>query len=330
VFKVDFIMYNPDMGKYKIVITDNLNGNCDIEKKILSSVDADIEIYKELHGSDLINAVKEADAVLVDMAEINSEVIESMNRCKVISRYGAGYDNVDTIAAAAAGIKVTIVPDYCIHEVAEHAFALLLSFERNIAQRAKAVGEGRWRDVPLPKIKRIHGSVLGIVGYGRTGHALKSMAEGFGFSRVLVYSRGLNPGDKIDQSVYAVSLETLLMESDYISLHLPLNEETKYFINSDSFELMKNDSVLINTARGAVVNEAHLETALKTGQIRGAAIDVLEFEPPKGNCTLAKLDNIIVTDHRAYYSEDSIEQLKEKCAFNALSVLKYGSAEFEV
>ncbi len=318
------------MGKYKIVITDNLNGNCDIEKKILSSIDADVKIYKELHGSQLIEAVEDADAVLVDMAELDAEVIGAMNKCKVISRYGAGYDNVDTVAAAKAGIKVTIVPDYCIHEVAEHAFALLLSFERNIAQRAKAVGEGRWRDVPSPMIKRVHGSVLGIIGYGRTGHALKGMAEGFGFSRVLVHSRGLNPGDKIDESVYAVSLETLLKESDYVSLHLPLNKETKYFINKDSFQLMKNDSVLINTARGAVINESDLEAALITGQIRGAAIDVLEHEPPKGNCNLAKLDNIIVTDHRAYYSEDSIELLKEKCAFNALSVLKYGSAEFEV
>lgn len=325
-----FIMYTFPMEKYKIVITDNLNGICDIEKEILSSIDADVEIYRELQGSQLIDAVKNADAVLVDMAEINADVIASMKNCKVISRYGAGYDNVDTAAAARAGIKVTIVPDYCIHEVAEHAFALLLSFERNIAQRAKAVGEGRWRDVPLPKIKKIHGSVLGIIGYGRTGHALKAMAEGFGFSRILVYSRGLNPGDKIDDSVYAVSLETLLRESDYISLHLPLNKETKYFINRESFQLMKNDSVLINTARGAVIDEKDLEAALKTGQIRGAAIDVLEHEPPRGNCTIAKLDNIIVTDHRAYYSEDSIELLKEKCAFNALSVLKYGSAEFEV
>lgn len=318
------------MGKYKIVITDNLNGNCDIEKNILSSIDADVKIYSELHGSDLINAVRDADAVLVDMAEISSDVISAMKKCKVISRYGAGFDNVDIIAAASAGIKVAIVPDYCIHEVAEHAFALLLSFERNIVLRAKAVGEGRWRDVPSPKMKRIHGSVLGIVGYGRTGQALKSMAEGFGFAKVLVHSRGLNPGDKIDESVYAVSLETLLKESDYVSLHLPLNKETKYFMNSDSFKLMKNDSVLINTARGAVVNEAHLKTALSTGQIRGAAIDVLEFEPPKGNCDLAKLDNIIITDHRAYFSEDSIELLKEKCAFNALSVLKYGSAEYEI
>lgn len=318
------------MGKYKIVITDNLNGNCDIEKKILSSIDADVEIYNELKGKELISAVEDADAVLVDMADMSSDVIKAMKKCKVISRYGAGYDNVDVSEASSAGIKVTIVPDYCIHEVAEHAFALLLSFERNIAQRARAVSEGRWRDIPSPRIKRIHGSVLGIVGYGRTGHALKSMAEGFGFSRILIYSRGLTPGEKIDESVYAVSLETLLKESDYISLHLPLNKETKYFINEESFRLMKEDSVLINTSRGAVVNEKHLETALSSRIIRGAAIDVMEFEPPKGNCQLAKLDNVIVTDHRAYYSENSIKQLKEKCAFNALSVLKYGSAEYEV
>ncbi|MBI9096920.1 MAG: C-terminal binding protein [Spirochaetaceae bacterium] len=318
------------MKKYKIVITDNLNGNCDREKKILESIDADVEIYRELKGEELIKAVEEADAVLVDMAEMTSEVIGHMKKCKVISRYGAGYDNVDTAAAAKAGIKVAIVPDYCIHEVAEHAFALLLSFERNIAQRAKAVREGRWRDVPTPKMKRIHGSVLGIIGYGRTGRALKAMAEGFGFSRVLIYSRGLKPGDQIDDSVFAVSLETLLKESDYISLHLPLNEDTKYFIDSESFDLMKNDAVLINTSRGALINEGHLETALKKGLIRGAAIDVLEYEPPRGSSHLAQLENIVITDHRAYYSEDSIALLKEKCAANAVSVLQSGSAEYMV
>jgi D-3-phosphoglycerate dehydrogenase len=318
------------MEKYKIVITDNLNGNCDIEKKILSSIDANVEIYKDLSGEALKKAVENADAVLVDMAIIDANVINCMKKCKVISRYGAGYDNVDVEAATGAGIKVTIIPDYCIHEVAEHAFALLLSFERNIAQRAKAVGEGKWRDIPSPKMKRIHGSVLGIIGYGRTGRALKGMAEGFGFSRVLVYSRGITPGEKIDKSVFGVSMETLLQESDYISIHLPLNEETKYFIDKSSFALMKHDAVLINTARGAVVNEAHLEEALKTKRIRGAAIDVMEHEPPGAENKLTGLSNIIVTDHRAYYSENSIELLKEKCAINALSVLRYGSAEHEV
>ncbi|MDA3811107.1 MAG: C-terminal binding protein [Spirochaetaceae bacterium] len=318
------------MDKCKIVITDNLFENCDIEKKILSSIDADIEIYKNLSFDELKEAVEYADALLVNMAEINSEIIKHMKNCKVISRYGVGYDNVDTIAAAEAGIKVTIIPDYCVHEVAEHAFALLLSFERNIALRAKAVKEGKWRDKPSPKIKRIHGSVLGIIGYGHTGKALKKMAEGFGFSEILIHSRGLVDGEKIDNSVYAVSLDTLLKESDYISIHLPLNEETKYFINEDSFNLMKNDSVLINTARGAIINETHLIEALKSGKIRGAAIDVMEHEPPAADNQLCTLENIIITDHRAYYSEKSLESLKEKCAVNALSVLKYGSAEFMV
>lgn len=318
------------MEKFKIVITDNLNGDCEIEKTILSTLNADVQVYRELHGEELKKAVADADAVLVDMAEITADVIGAMKKCRVISRYGAGYDNVDIEAAARAGVKVTIVPDYCVHEVAEHAFALLLSFERNIAQRAKAVGEGRWRDVQTPGIKRVHGSVLGIIGYGRTGHTLKKMAEGFGFSRILIYSRGMNPGEKIDESVYAVTLETLLSESDYISLHLPLNQETKYFINSESFGRMKKDAVLINTSRGAIINEKHLEEALNQGLIRGAALDVMEHEPPGESCRLARLDNVIITDHRAYYSRDSIAQLKEKCAYNALSVLKYGSAEFEV
>jgi len=322
--------YNPFMNKYRIVITDNLNGNCEIEKGILQSAGAEVEIYRELHGEDLCRAVEEADALLVDMADISGNVIKSMKKCKVISRYGAGYDNVDTKAAAEAGIKVTIVPDYCVHEVAEHAFALLLSFERQIAQRSAAVREGRWRDAQTPGIRRIHGSVLGIIGYGRTGLALKGMAEGFGFSRILIYSRGLEPGLKIDQSVYSVSLDQLFEQSDYISVHLPLNEETRSFIGAESFTKMKDTAVLINTSRGAIVDEKALEEALIKGEIRGAALDVLTQEPPGRGNRLASMDNVIITDHRAYYSEDSISLLKEKCARNALSVLETGSAEFEV
>ncbi len=318
------------MNKYKIVITDNLFENCDIEKEILSPIDAEIKIFKDLSRSDLIAAVADADALLVNMACIDFGLIKSMKRCKVISRYGAGYDNVDTKAAAEAGIKVAIVPDYCIHEVAEHAFALLLSFERNIASRVGAVKEGKWRDSPTPRIKRIHGSVLGIVGYGRTGKALKKMAEGFGFSRILVHSRNLKPGDKIDKTTTVVTLETLLKESDYISIHLPLNNETKSFFNKQVFKIMKKEAVLINTARGAVIDEADLAHALVSGEIRGAAIDVMEFEPPKPDNPLCKLKNVIITDHRAYYSEKSLEQLKARCAENVVSVIKTGSAEFEV
>lgn len=318
------------MYKYKVVVTDNLNGNCRIEKGILESAGCKVEIYKELKGQALLDAVEEADALLVDMAGIDAEVIGAMKKCKVISRYGAGYDNVDTLTAARAGIKVTIVPDYCVHEVAEHAFALLLSFERQIAQRAAAVKEGRWRDVTTPGIRRVHGSVLGILGYGRTGIALKSMAEGFGFSKILVHSRGLEPGIRIDEAVYSVSMTELLKESDYISIHLPLNNETRSYINRESFSLMKKDAVLINTSRGAIVDENALIEALESKKIRGAALDVLSEEPPSEKNGLVSVPNVIITDHRAYYSEDSIALLKEKCAKNALSVLQTGNAEFEV
>ncbi|MBN2658230.1 MAG: C-terminal binding protein [Spirochaetales bacterium] len=318
------------MNKYKVVITDNLNGNCHIEKGILESIGAEVHIFRELHGDELCRAVEDADAVLVDMTEINSEVIASMKKCKVISRYGVGYDNVDVKAAAGAGIKVAIVPDYCVHEVAEHAFALLLSFERQIAQRAAAVRAGRWRDVQTPGIRRINGSVLGIIGYGKTGLALKSMAEGFGFSRILIHSRGLEPGLEIDQSVYSVTKEELLRESDYISIHLPLTDETRSFIDRDSLMKMKKTAVLINTARGAIIDEPALKAALEKGEIRGAALDVLSHEPPGDGFYLSELENVIITDHRAYYSEDSIALLKEKCAANAVSVLETGSAPYEV
>ncbi len=140
----------------------------------------------------------------------------------------------------------------------------------------------------------------------------------------------MTAGSKIDDFTSAVSLETLLKESDYLSVHLPLNDETKYFFNKDSFSLMKKDSILINTSRGALINESDLYNALLNKDIRGAALDVMENEPPLEDNPILKLENILITDHRAYYSEKSLEQLKERCAANVVSVLKTGCADYEI
>lgn len=313
-----------------MVITDNLFDDCFQEEEVFRDQDVSLEIYRHLSRKELLEKVRTADALLINMIQADREFIESLERCRIISRYGIGYDNVDIQAADEKGIPVGIVPSYCTREVAEHAAAMLLSAARRIPQRHELVRKGHWRDSPGHSLFRIHGSVLGILGYGKTGKALHEQLAGFGFSRILVHSRGLVPGTRLDNGAEAVSLETLLRQTDYLSVHLPLNDETRHMLNDERLSVMKQGSVLINTARGGVLDERALYNALTTGPIRAAALDVMEAEPPEQDNPLLRLDNVVITDHEAYYSEQSVVDLKRKTAENVLSVLKTGKPVFSV
>jgi D-3-phosphoglycerate dehydrogenase len=312
------------MSRYRVVITDNLFDDCLVEEDVFRGAPVDLEIYRGLSRAELLDKVRTADALLVNMIRADREFISALERCRIISRYGIGYDNVDVQAAAEKGIPVGIVPEYGTLEVAEHAAALLLSAARRVPQRHELVRKGHWRDSPGHSLHRIRGSVLGILGYGRTGRALHGQLTGFGFSRVLVHSRGLVPGTKLENGAEAVGMEQLLKESDYVSVHLPLNEETRRMLDEERLHMMKEGAVLINTARGGILDEAGLYRALTSGPLRAAALDVLVCEPPEQDNPLLRLDNVVISDHEAYYSEQSVVDLKRKTAENVLAVLETG------
>ncbi len=312
------------MSRYRVVITDNLFDDCLVEEEVFRGAPVDLEVYRGLSRSELLEKVKTADALLVNMIRADREFISVLERCRIISRYGIGYDNVDVEAAAEKGIPVGIVPEYCTLEVAEHAAALLLSAARRIPQRHELVRKGHWRDSPGHSLYRIRGSVLGILGYGRTGQALHTQLRGFGFSRILVHSRGLAEGTRLENGAEAVSMEQLLKVSDYVSVHLPLNEETRSMLNEKRLHMMKEGAVLVNTARGGILDETGLFRALTSGPLRAAALDVLVSEPPQQDNPLLRLDNVVISDHEAYYSEQSVVDLKRKTAENVLAVLETG------
>ncbi len=318
------------MSRYRIVITDNLFDHTHEEEEVFSDDRFVLESYRHLKRDELLKVVKGADALLVNMARIDRELIESLDRCRIISRYGIGYDNVDVAAAAEKGIPVGIVPDYCVTEVAEHAAALLLSCARRIPQRHSLVRKGHWRDSPGHRIHRINGSNLGILGYGQTGQAMHRQVGGFGFSRILVCSRSLKPGQILENGALAVSLEELISSSDYLTIHLPLNEETRGLLGEEQLMAMKPGSVLVNTARGGLLCEKALYKALTSGPLRAAALDVFESEPPDQGNPLLSLDNVVLTDHEAYFSEQSVVDLKRKTAMNAYAALVEGAPVFQV
>jgi D-3-phosphoglycerate dehydrogenase len=312
-----------------IVITDNLFPHCDQEKEVLASLDCDLKILHSPGREELYNACHQARAILINMIEADRDFINNMPECRIISRYGVGYDNVDVAAATEKGIWVGTVPDYCYEEVAEHTTALLLALSRDILSRDRAVRTGQWRTKPMAKLAPLRGSTLGILGYGRTGHAFHHQIRGFGFSRILLNSRNLQDGDQIG-GAQVVSFEELLRESDYLSLHIPLDEETNHLFNRKTLFAMKKGARLINTARGAIIDESALYEALESGHLGGAAVDVLEQEPPLPDNPLLKLENMVFTDHDAYYSEHSIATLKRKTAENVLACLTVGRPVFAV
>jgi len=304
-----------------VVAIDGGYESYDVERRILEGINAELTVDPcEGDAARIKLATKDADAVLVRESPINAETIALMRRCRIIARYGIGVDNVDLMAARERRIYVANVPDYGTEEVSDHALALLLSVARRTVTRDHAVRQGAWNLSPGEKMYRIAGKALGLVGYGRIARALERKLRGLGVARVLVYD------PLIEASALAgvehVDLDTLCAQSDFISLHAPLTQSTSHLIDSVHFALMKPTTILVNTARGGLIDETALIEALRTNSIFGAGIDVFEREPPNADHPLFKLTNVVLSDHTAWYSQESVADLQAKAAEEVARVLK--------
>ncbi len=304
----------------KIVITDDRFGRNEEEKLAFQGLDAELVIADCHTEDDVIRECRDADAVLLNQAPMTARVINALEKCRVISRYGIGYDNADIKAAETRGIWVTNVPGYCTEEVAEHALGMLLCCVRRIPFKDRGVREGRW-NLNQP-IRRMSGRTMGIIGFGATGRAFWEKVQGFGFSRILVndprIEKKLLPG----MFGEAAGFEKLISESDFISLHIPLKESTKHLINHNTISRMKEGVVIVNISRGLVIDESALIDALRSGKVGAAGLDVFEKEPLPPDSPLLMLDNVILTDHSAYYSQEAVSILKMRTAMNARDVLE--------
>ena len=312
-------MAGPD--RKRVVVVDGGYESYDIEQRILAPLDADV-IVDPCHGDParIKIVTAEADAVLVRDSPIDAETIARMSRCRIIARYGIGVDNVDLAAAQERGIFVANVPDYGVEEVSDHALALLMSVARRTVTRDHAVRGGAWNVSRGEKIYRIAGRALGLVGYGRIARALERKIRGLGVARVLVYDPFLAAG--AFPGVESVDLNSLCQQSDFISLHAPLTSDTARIINFARLSLMKPTAILVNTARGGLIDETALVEALRSKRIFGAGIDVFQPEPPGRDHPLFALDNVVVSDHTAWYSEESVAELQTKAAEEVARVFR--------
>lgn len=313
------------MAPFKIVITDFSLPLNEIETAELAASGLDYELV-QLHAKtadDLLPHMAAADALLVQWAPVTRPVIEALSRCRVISRYGIGVDMIDLEAAADHGIPVCNVPDYCIDEVSTHTLAFVLALDRHLLGHHQHVMSGQWGGAPGGAPLRLADQRLGLVGLGRIGKTVARKAAGLGL-KVLACDPYLPADQAAGLGVELVSLADLLRRSDYVSIHCPLTAETRHLIGAAELAQMKPSAYLINMARGPVVDQPALHAALTSGTIAGAAVDVLEKEPPAADEPLLKLPNLLVTPHTSSWSAESIVQLRRGVVQNVIQVLQGG------
>ena len=270
-----------------------------------------------LTDEDTLEALQGCVAVIAGSDPYTDRVLAGLPQLRIISRNGVGYDRIDVAAATRRGVAVTITPDSNHQAVAEHALALMLAVARSIAQSAIDTRSGNWRrrSVAIP----LRGRTLGILGLGRIGRSVAIRAAAFGM-RLLAFEKFPDMPFVKAHAIELVDLDTLLSRSDFVTLHMPMSAETKEIINRQTLARMQPGSVLINTARGALVNEPDLVEAIKSGHLAGAGLDVLATEPPPEDHPLLALDNVIVSPHIAAFDSQAIEEMAIDAARNILDL----------
>jgi D-3-phosphoglycerate dehydrogenase len=295
-------------GKAKVVITDYVWESLDVERKILGDL-VDLVALKTKKPEEFLTEARDCDALLNTYAgPITAEAMAGMPRCRIIARYGIGVDTIDLDAATQAGIIVTNNPTYCIEEVAEQTMALVLSSARKIPFYDRMVRSGRWEVPPGKPIYRLVGQTLGLVGFGNIARAVAVRAAAFGLN--VLYSDPFVKEGQFGISGKAVDFDTLLRESDFVSLHPPLTPQTRKMIGEEALGKMKRTAVLINCARGPIVDTDALVRALDAKKIAGAALDTVDPEPLPDPHPLRGRDNVILNPHVAWYSEQAMAGLQ--------------------
>lgn len=307
--------------RYRVLVTDYVWPTLDRERSILEPLG--VELIPSPSGDEetLANLAADADGIMTCFASVTPAVVRAPTHLKVVARYGIGVDNIAVDVATGRDVVVTNVPDYCVEEVAEHALALLFACARRLMIYDRAVRDENWNSAVGMPLFRIAGKTLGIVGLGQIGGRMAAKAQALGL-HVLAYGPRLTPADAQAAGCRAVSLGELLKESDFVSLHLPLTPQSAQMFDRARFGQMKPGAVFINTSRGGLVESAALAEALESGHLSAAGVDVLPHEPPGSDEPLLGQDNLVVTPHVAFNSEESLAELQTRTAQSVARVLQ--------
>jgi D-3-phosphoglycerate dehydrogenase / 2-oxoglutarate reductase len=308
------------LTKLRVLVTDHVFADLDTERSMVEPLGAELEVATSSDEQSLVGRARGAAAILVCYAKVTEPVVlaAAEGGCRVIARYGIGYDNVDVAAATRAGLVVTNVPDYCLDEVADHTMAMLLDMARGVFFAASDVRAGSWA-VPPAGVHRLEGRVLALIGTGRIGRRVASRALVFGL-RVVGFDPYLKewdlPGvDRVE------TLEAALEIADFVSLHAPMTEANHHLIGRENLALTKRAPILINTARGGLVDLDAVTEALDDGHLGGVALDVTEVEPLPADHPLRRHARALLTPHMAFYSVEAQKELQRRAAEEVVRAL---------
>jgi D-3-phosphoglycerate dehydrogenase / 2-oxoglutarate reductase len=312
------------MTKYKVVVSDQVFPSVEIERGLLAGIDAELTVAAG-GVDDVLEVATDADAILNTYLPWDADAIGRLEKCRIIARYGIGFDNVDLGAASNAGIVVTNVPDYSVEEVATHALALILATLRKVVGADGSVRSGTWSVDNFRPIRRLSTLTVGLLGYGRIARKIAAPLEALG-ARIIAHDPYLEPGPGLPP---LLGLSEVLAEADIVSLHLPLTDETSGFINTERIAEMKPGAILVNTSRGPLVDLASLAEALVDGKLSGAGLDVFDIEPLDAS-RIEGIPNLIATPHMAYYSEEALAESQTKAATQVIKVLTGENPDYQV
>lgn len=306
--------------KYLVVIVDSPFENNSREQAILGKIGAHVQRFNCSNESDVIECAKQADVVICDVSPMTRNVISDLRRVIGIVESGVGYDNIDVEAATERGIMVCSVPNFITCEVTDHAVALVLALTRKLDQIIPSTRAGEWAWRKFRPVQGLDGKTAGIIGFGNIGRQVAKRLRAFEME-VIAYDPYVSAQAIGRLGGKPATLEQLLASSDVVTIHVPLTKETRHLIGKAELALMKNSAILVNTARGSVIDQEALVDSLRKRQIRAAGLDVLAVEPPDPNDPILRLDNVIVTPHIGWYSEESSSRLQEYTALEAKRIL---------
>lgn len=311
-----------------VAVSDTRHSSYEIEERILAEASITLKLFNCTSEDDMLRDCADADGILLDLAPMNAKVVSGLKKCRVVNRYGVGYDNVDVKACTERGIQVTNVPDYCAEDVSDHAVALLLSALRQTAFRDRRIRQGDWNLHDFESY-RVAGKTLGVLGAGRIARAFMRKMGGFGLARILVYDPYVSSGAIAAMGAQKTDLDEVLKNADFLSLHMPVTDETCGMINAQALELMKPTAIIVNTARGPLIDDVALIDALKNHVIT-AALDTHNREPLGADSEYCGMDNVVLTDHTGYNTVEGVIELKTKSAQNIVRALMGESPVYPV
>jgi D-3-phosphoglycerate dehydrogenase / 2-oxoglutarate reductase len=311
-------------GRLKVVVTDQVFPDVDREREILAGIGADLIVADGTRAGALAEA-RDADALLNTYLAIDSDFVSALDRCRIVARYGIGVDNVDLAAAAAAGLTVTNVPDYCVEEVALHTATLVFALVRRLPEAQRWYADGAWGVDGIRPVRRLSEQTVGLLGYGRIARKVAAIMTSAGATVVAHDPLVRDSGDATE----LVDFDTLLERSDILSLHAPLTPDTRGIIDADALARLPRGGCLVNTSRGPLVVMSDLLEALRSGQLAGAGLDVFEVEPPDV-AAIGDVPGLIATPHTAFYSESALRESQTKAATQVVKVLTGQAPDYAV